>query len=123
MLRLCTKIASASSICSCVTRSYDALRKRARRWRREARLDSLKAMLLPFRDQSLSKDLDREAAVRQAISMLPPNQGQAVLLRAIDGSPYHFIGKVLGCSEATARSHFSKGKARLAKILADSGIS
>ena len=107
----------------CVTRSYDALRKRARRQRREARLDSLKAMLLPFRPQDLSRDRDRASAVRNAISMLPPNQGRAVLLRAMDGSPYHVIAKILGCSEATARSHFSKGKARLAKILVELGIS
>ena len=107
----------------CVTRSYDSLRKKARRQRREARLDSLKAAFLPFRPQAQQKDLDRASAVRNAISLLPPNQGQAVLLRAIDGSPYHVIGKILGCSEATARSHFSKGKARLAKILIELGIS
>ena len=107
----------------CVTRSYDALRKRARLKRRETRLDRLKAMLLPFRPRDLLKDRDRATAIRNAISMLPPNQGQAVLLRAIDGSPYHAIANILGCSEATARSHFSKGKARLTEIFVELGIS
>lgn len=107
----------------CVTRSYDALRKKARRLRRETRLDSFKAMLLPFCSQDTQKECDRASAVRNAISMLPPHQGQAVLLRAMDDSPYHVIANILGCSEATARSHFSKGKARLTKIIAELGIS
>ncbi len=50
-------------------------------------------------------------------------QGQAVLLRAMDGSSYHVIANTLGCCEATARSHFSKGRARLAKIFVELGIS
>lgn len=107
----------------CVTRSYDALRKRARLKRRETRLDILKAILLPFRPRDIVKDQDRASTVRTAISMLPPNQGHVVLLRAIDGSSYDVIANILGCSEATARSHFSKGKARLAKILIKLGIS
>jgi DNA-directed RNA polymerase specialized sigma24 family protein len=41
----------------------------------------------------------------------------------MEDSPYHTIAGVLGCSEATARSHFSKGKARLAKLLEELGIS
>ena len=107
----------------CVTRSYDALRKRARLNRRETHLDILKAILLPFRPRGIVKDQDRASTVRTAISMLPPNQGHAVLLRAIDGSSYDAIANILGCSEATARSHFSKGKARLAEILTKLGIS
>jgi RNA polymerase sigma-70 factor (ECF subfamily) len=86
-------------------------------------MDSLKAMLLPFRPQEIPPERDRAATVRNAISMLPPHQGQAVLLRALEDIPYHAIAKILGCSEATARSHVSKGKARLAKILLDLGIS
>jgi RNA polymerase sigma factor (sigma-70 family) len=96
----------------CVTRSYDALRKKTCRHRRETRLDSLKAMLLPFRPQEIPQDPDRSVTIRNAISMLPPHQGQAVLLRALEDIPYHAIAKILGCSEATARSHFSKSSKR-----------
>lgn len=106
----------------CITRSYDAVRKRARRRRREIRLDSIKAMFLPTRSQDPLEEKERAAAVRGAISMLPANQGQTVLLRAMEDTPYNVIANVLGCSEATARSHFSKGKARLAKILPEFGI-
>jgi RNA polymerase sigma factor (sigma-70 family) len=107
----------------CITRSYDALRKRARRRRREIRLESIKAKMWPARSLGYIKEGDRVAVIREAIAMLPPNQGQAVLLRIMEDSPYHMIAGVLGCSEATARSHFSKGKARLVKLLNEIGIS
>ena len=108
----------------CITRSYDALRKRARRRSREIRLEGLQAKLWPARSLGyLKEEGDRLAVIRAAIVTLPPNQGQAVLLRLLEDSPYQTIAGVLGCSEATARSHFSKGKARLVKLLNEIGIS
>lgn len=107
----------------CITRSYDALRKRARRRRREIRLENIQAKMWPARSLGYIKEGDRVTAIREAIAMLPPNQGQAVLLRLMEDSPYHTIAGILGCSEATARSHFSKGKARLVKLLGELGIS
>jgi DNA-directed RNA polymerase specialized sigma24 family protein len=71
----------------------------------------------------IKEEGDRVTAIREAIAMLPPNQGQAVLLRIMEDSPYDTIAGILGCSEATARSHFSKGKARLLKLLGELGIS
>ena len=64
---------------------------------------------------------DRELAMLEAIAMLPHKQGKAVFLRSIESLPYDIIGNILGCSEATARSHFSKGRIRLGKILSDMG--
>lgn len=107
----------------CITRSYDALRKRARRRCREIRLEGIQAKIWPARSHGYLKEGDRVTTIREAIAKLPPNQGKAVLLRIIEESPYHMIASVLGCSEATARSHFSKGKARLIKILGELGIS
>jgi RNA polymerase sigma factor (sigma-70 family) len=106
----------------CVTRSYDTLRKRARRRRFEILLDNVKAKVLAVHPPDFAKDYDRRSAVRESIAMLPPNQAQTVLLRLVDETPYHKIGSILGCSEATARSHFSKGRARLQKILAGMNI-
>ena len=107
----------------CVTRSYDALRKRARRLRLETRLESIKAKIWPDSSRGHIKAAERATAIREAIGLLPPNQGRAVLLRVVEDSPYDAIADVLGCSEATARSHFSKGKARLVKLLGELGIS
>ena len=106
----------------CVTRSYDALRKRTRRRRFEVFLENIKAKFLLTHTSDFTKDYDRRSAIRKAIAMLPPNQGQTVLLRLIDETPYQKIGSILGCSEATARSHFSKGKARLRKLLAGMNV-
>lgn len=106
----------------CITRSYDALRKKARRQRREMYIENLKTTFWPFRYNRPSYIRDSGSAVRQAISMLPPHQSQAVMLRSMEGNSYDMIAKILGCSEATARSHFSKGKHRLAKILTELGI-
>jgi len=107
----------------CITRSYDALRKRARRRRREIRLASIQEKMWQARSLDYIKEGDMVTAIRDAIAMLPRNQGQAVLLRIIEDSPYHMIAGVLGCSEATARSHVSKGRARLVKLLGELGIS
>lgn len=107
----------------CITRSYDALRKRMRRRRREISLEMIKAKLWPKAPHGFSDTQDLADTVRGAISMLPPKQAQAVLLRAIEDSPYDVIADILGCSESTARSHFSKGKSRLEKILLNLGIS
>ena len=107
----------------CITRSYDALRKRARRRRRETLLENIQARMWPARSLGDITEGDRATAIREAIAMLPPNQGHAVLLRLTEDSPYHTIAGILGCSEATARSHFSKGRARLIKILGELGIS
>ena len=107
----------------CITRSYDHLRKRARQRRREIRLESIKAKMWPARSLGYIKTGDSITAIHEAIAMLPPNQGQAVLLRLMEDSPYHAIAGVLGCTEATARSHFSKGRARLVELLGELGIS
>lgn len=107
----------------CITGSYDALRRRARRRRWEVRLGSIPEKLWPARSLAYIPEGNRVTAIREAIGMLPPNQGQAVLLRIMEDSPYPMIATILGCSEATARSHFSKGKARLIKLLGEWGIS
>jgi RNA polymerase sigma-70 factor (ECF subfamily) len=106
-----------------ITRSYDHLRKRARRRRREIRLESIKAKMWPARSIGYVSEGDRATTIHEAIAMLPPNQGQAVLLQLIEDSSYDTIAGILGCSEATARSHFSKGKSRLVKLLGELGIS
>jgi RNA polymerase sigma factor (sigma-70 family) len=107
----------------CITCSYDALRKRARRRRLETRLESIKAKIWPASSRGYIKEAERATVIREAIGMLPTNQGHAVLLRLMEDSPYDTIAEVLGCSEATARSHFSKGKSRLVKLLGEHGIS
>lgn len=105
----------------CLSRSYDALRKRARRRRERPLEGSIEASQSAGGGDAV---VEREAlsAIHEAIGALPPKQGQAVLLRAVDGSTYSVIAKIMGCSEVTARSHFSKGRARLREVLSELGL-
>ncbi len=102
----------------CVNASYDALRKRART-RSEVFLGA-EARANPVGTPGGAPEAgEREETVMQAISALPAKQAKAVLLRVVEDLPYEAIGGMLGCSEATARSHVSKGKAHLRTILSD----
>ena len=102
----------------CMSRSYDALRRKARR-RREVRLEK---HIADLRQQSGHKEPEVSFAIREAISLLPPKQGKAVLLRLIEGEDFATMGSILGCSPVTARSHFSKGRTQLRTILLHWGI-
>jgi len=102
----------------CVTRSYDALRKKARR-RRQMRLEK---DIETYKRQSHADDVSTRLTIREAITLLPPKQGKAILLRLIEGEDFATIGTILGCSSATARSHLSKGKEKLRTVLLKAGI-
>ena len=106
----------------CITRSYDALRSRSRRRRREMPLEESKAEAFSVSSEEAAGGGESVERVRELVGLLPRRQGQAVLLRVMDGSSYARIGSILGCSEATARSHFSKGIARLRKRLVELNI-
>lgn len=63
--------------------------------------------------------LAAEAAeeVTQAITRLPAQQRAAVVLRVWQDMPYARIAEVIGCTEATARSHMHHGLAALRAAL------
>ena len=100
----------------CINLSYDALRRRARAEREGFALREIarrQAESRP-RPQPEPEALDK---IYRAIRSLPRQQAEAVLLRLVDRTPYPAIGDILNCSEATARSHVSKGRLRLREIL------
>ncbi|MCP4450581.1 MAG: RNA polymerase sigma factor [Planctomycetes bacterium] len=102
----------------CVTRSYDALRIKAKR-RREVRLER---DVEASRQDSQAETMEMAQILRQAIALLPRKQGQAVFLRLIEGEDYMAIAAILNCSPNTARSHFHKGKTGLRSLLQDLGV-
>ena len=55
--------------------------------------------------------------LRKVLAGLPPQQGEAVVLRYFEELGYPEIGGLLGCTAATARSHVSKGMAALKTAL------
>jgi len=101
----------------CVNAAYDTLRKRRRR--NEQPLDEMEGSIPSHGgSESPAIALVREREVLSAIASLPRNQAEAVLLRVVEDQPFQSIAEALGCREETARSHVSKGKARLREILA-----
>ena len=61
--------------------------------------------------------------VQKAIASLPVQQAQAVLLRLFNEESFVRIGAALQCTEATARSHYSKGLAKLRLVLQEMNVS
>ena len=55
--------------------------------------------------------------VSQAVTQLPPQQRAVVVLRIWDNLAYADIAEIVGCSEATARSHMVHGLASLRRLL------
>lgn len=107
----------------CVSRSYDSLRRRSFRREKESPLtEELASNGKAFSSGDSLLETENVEAIHRAVSSLPDAQGQALLLRVMGNESYHAIGITLGCSEVTARSHVSKARARLAKILGELGF-
>jgi len=65
------------------------------------------------------RDPHLRATILDAIGRLPGRQATAVLLRVVEEQSYEEIALAMECSEATARVHVMRGKAALARALAD----
>jgi len=105
----------------CISSAYDVARRNARRRQREIRIPSEPGVVYQEAGSAISSDRT-VSAIRKGIAELPKKQAQAVLLRLLEEEPFDVIGRVLGCSEVTARSHVSKGLARLRQHLSSLGL-
>ena len=103
-----------------VTQALDALRKSRRRLRSEVSglTDNL-ADDSAGEESKNSEGRELRTAVLAAVGRLPKRQAEAVLLRIIEDQSYEAIALAMGCSESTARIHVMRGKAALARRLAD----
>ncbi len=101
-----------------VNAAYDQLRKRIRQEERRD-LDAIPEELPaanPHPAQNLAQKQNLEL-IFKAIAQLSRNQAEAILMRLVQEQPYPHIAEALGCSEATARSHVRRGRARLEELL------
>jgi RNA polymerase sigma factor (sigma-70 family) len=105
----------------CISRCYDALRRRSRRHGRERPLEG-EAVASDPGSAAAESDGETARAVRLAVGRLPRQQALAVTLRLAESADYAAIARTLGCSEASARSHVSKGRVRLRRELARLGV-
>lgn len=67
----------------------------------------------------LSASVVERSRLGAALAQLPPRQRAAVVLRYYLDLPERQVAEMLGCPVGTARSHASRGVARLRRILAD----
>ena len=99
----------------CANAAVDALRKRRRavRFAGSAVVDRL-----PDKAGGSGRDrAEMEKEVRKAVARLPKNQATAIIMRVLEESSYQEIAAVLGCREATARTHVLRGRAKLDRWL------
>lgn len=66
-----------------------------------------------------SEHQERRDQVRAALATLPDEQRAAVVLVDMEGYPVAEVARILDCAEGTVKSRCSRGRARLAVLLAD----
>jgi RNA polymerase sigma factor (sigma-70 family) len=103
----------------CIDTAYDVFRQRIRIKQRE----DVREIEESFGETNLNpsealSNQETEAEIYGAIGQLPRNQAKAILMRLSQEQSYKDISDVLGCSEATARTHVKRGRARLCVLLA-----
>ncbi|MFJ8187346.1 SigE family RNA polymerase sigma factor [Streptomyces sp. NPDC096105] len=68
----------------------------------------------------VSASVAERSRLEAALALLTPRQRAAVVLRYYEDLPEGQVAQALGCPVGTARSHASRGVARLRQILSDS---
>jgi len=113
----------ALAIRICLNASYDVLRRKGRRQRRETSLHTdncdrveWHASDAPTPGEAASLH-EQESAVLHAIGQLSRNQAVAVLMRLVQGNSYSDIARALGCKDTTVRKHIERGRERLRQLL------
>ena len=60
---------------------------------------------------------DEQKRLREAITLLPEDQREALIMTQLEKVPYEETAKLLGVSEGTIKSRVNRAKARLKEIL------
>ncbi|WP_210589143.1 SigE family RNA polymerase sigma factor [Streptomyces sp. GESEQ-35] len=93
-----------------------AARSARRRWWGERPVEQLPDVAVPG---DVSAAVAERSRLEAALAQLTPRQRAAVVLRYYQDLPEAQVAQALGCPVGTARSHASRGVARLRQILAD----
>ncbi|MBW8751880.1 MAG: RNA polymerase sigma factor SigM [Propionibacteriales bacterium] len=65
---------------------------------------------------------DRKGTVLAALDRLPPDQKAALVLVDMEGYPVEEVARMLDCPTGTVKSRCARGRARLAGLLRESGL-
>ena len=68
---------------------------------------------------SRAEDAERRRRVLAALATLPAEQRAALVLVDMEGYPVAEVAEMLGCAEGTVKSRCSRGRTKLAALLAD----
>ena len=68
-------------------------------------------------EQAVAKD--ERQRLREAISLLPEDQREALIMTQLEKVPYEEAARTLGVSEGTVKSRVNRAKARLKEILSE----
>ncbi|MFF7221154.1 SigE family RNA polymerase sigma factor [Streptomyces massasporeus] len=93
-----------------------AARSARRRWWGERPVEQLPDRAGPV---DVSSAVAERSRLEGALAQLSPKQRAAVVLRYYEDLPEAQVAQALGCPVGTARSHASRGVARLRQILSD----
>jgi RNA polymerase sigma-70 factor (ECF subfamily) len=66
-----------------------------------------------------AEDAERRRRVLDALATLPADQRAALVLVDMEGYPVAEVAEMLGCAEGTVKSRCSRGRTKLAVLLAD----
>lgn len=101
----------------CINSAYDTLRRRAKHRRDQQALRDRTTDQAGRPEGNVLMDEELRQEIMDQIAGLPRNQAVAALMRLVDQMPYADIAEALGCSEATARVHVTRGRTRLQERL------
>ncbi|MEU7058880.1 SigE family RNA polymerase sigma factor [Streptomyces sp. NPDC046197] len=93
-----------------------AARSARRRWWGERPVAQLPDLPQP---EDVSAVVAERSRLEEALAQLTPGQRAAVVLRYYQDLPEKQVAAALGCPVGTARSHATRGVARLRRLLAD----
>lgn len=67
--------------------------------------------------EALAAERERQALLRRAIALLPPRQGQCMVLRVVHRLRYEQVAAVMGISVNSVKAHLNQGRTRLQELL------
>ena len=103
----------------CTDTARGIYRKRTRRSCHEVELSSTIPFTNPYLSASyLLESKEESAEILEAICDLPRQQATAAYLRFVEGESFGTLAQALNCSEATARMHVNRARAKLRRKLA-----
>jgi RNA polymerase sigma-70 factor (ECF subfamily) len=102
----------------CIDAALDKVRQRLRQNRNR----DPEAIVMDVEDRAPSPlqqvaNLEHYERLLAAVNELPKQQATAMLMRVIQSQSYRDIASAMRCTEATARKHVARGRARLHAVL------